>query len=133
LRRATALIAALGLALVSIATGSAFIPVPPSVNGVVSGGIVPCSALPSPDSPRYAAGTVTVLKGQVGWASTGSGNAVNILPATVVARERVVTDATYWFELPPGQYVLEANEAQYASVTVHAGDNLSVDIPNPCI
>lgn len=82
---------------------------------------------------HYAAGTVTVLKGQVTWASTRAGNPLDILPTAVVARERLVADATYWFELDPGTYVLKASDAQYARVTLRAGDNVRVDIPNPCI
>lgn len=131
-RRATALVAALGLALSSVATWSASVPEPPSVRASITGGIVPCSVLSSWDG-RYAAGTVTVLNGQVKWASTKSGNTAELLPTTVVAREHMVTNATYWFELEPGTYVLKASDAQYTTITLRAGDNVRVDIPNPCI
>lgn len=110
--------------------------VTPPLRGVVSGGIRPCDALGRPDLPHYAAGTVTVLEGQVTWRSSqGTPSYVDVLPTTVVAHESVPTDGMYRFDLDPGRYVLEAAPAgaygPYA--TVSAGDDLLVDIPNVCI
>jgi len=110
----------------------------PPLRGVVSGGIRPCDAFGNPDLPHYAAGTVTVLKGQVTWQSgQGGPSNVDVLPTTVVAQETVPTNGRYRFDLQPGSYVLEAAPSAgygpYATVTVNAGDDLLVDIPNECI
>jgi hypothetical protein len=110
----------------------------PPLRGVVSGGIRPCDALGNPDLPHYAAGTVTVLKGQVTWQSgQGGPSYVDVLPTTVVAQETVPTNGMYRFDLQPGSYVLEAAPSggygPYTTVTVNAGDELVVDIPNTCI
>ena len=84
----------------------------PPARGVVSGGIIACDALGS-SAPHYVPGTVTVLKGQ-----------------TLVDRQAV--DGTYRFDLAPGRYLLEAG-ISYATVTLSAGDDVHVDIPNMCI
>jgi hypothetical protein len=104
---------------------------------VVTGGIIPCSALPLQSGPHYAAGTVTILKGQVrGTAAGASGPA---FPETVVAAHRVAVNATYRFTLKPGRYVLQANfpppgnEEPRVDITVRAGQTLRQDIPNVCI
>ncbi len=103
--------------------------------GTVTGGIIPCSGILVPSGPHYAAGTVTVLKGQI----VGGGTGRLVMPTTAVARQSVATDAMYRFVLEPGPYVLQAqfpppsNVLPFASVTVHAGDELHVDIPNMCV
>jgi len=103
--------------------------------GTVTGGITPCSGILVPSGPHYAAGTVTVLKGQIVAGSAGR----LVIPTTVVARQSVTTNAMYRFVLEPGPYVLQAqfsppsNILPFARVTVHAGDDLHVDIPNMCI
>jgi uncharacterized membrane protein len=57
----------------------------------------------------------------------------------MVAQATVATDATYSFALEPGDYVLEGHYSAPSSVvpfteiTVHANDDLAVDIPNMCI
>jgi hypothetical protein len=112
--------------------------VSPPLRGLVSGGIRPCDALGSADLPHYASGTVTVLEGQVTWRSSpGTPEYVDVLPTTVVAQESVPTNGMYRFDLAPGRYVLEAaprgSYGPYATVTVNAGDDLPVDIPNECI
>lgn len=112
--------------------------VTPPVRGLVSGGIRPCDALGSPDLPHYTSGTVTVLNGRVTWkTSQGTPAYVDVLPTTVVAQESVPTSGMYRFDLAPGRYVLEAapsgSYGPYAAVTVDAGDDLLVDIPNQCI
>jgi len=121
-----------------VPNGTGVVTSAPNETAVVTGGIIPCTGIPIPNGPHYAAGTVTVLKGQVTWQSTGQGNLVNVFPTRVLTRERVATNATYRFVLEPGQYVLEAqfpppsNVLPYTVVTVSAGDKLSVDIPNMC-
>jgi uncharacterized membrane protein len=57
----------------------------------------------------------------------------------MVAQETVTRDATYSFALEPGDYVLEAHYSApsdvvpFIEITVHANDDLAVDIPNICI
>ncbi len=110
----------------------------PSGMGAVIGGIDPCSGLPIVGGPRYAAGTVTVLKGTVSWEPTGPGTSAAVFPATVAASQSLAENATYRFVLAPGTYVLRAgfpppaNVEPYATVTVLAGRTLHVDIPNMC-
>jgi hypothetical protein len=111
----------------------------PNGRAVVTGGIIPCAGIPDPNGPYYAAGTVTVLRGQVSWQNEGPGYFADVLPTRVVAGERVAANGTYLFVLEPGEYVLEAqfpppsNVLPYTAVTVNAGDNLRVDIPNMCL
>jgi hypothetical protein len=124
--RVTGLLAA-ALALLSSA---AF--VVPDVKGIVTGGIIPCAGIPIPDSPHYAAGTVTVLKGQVSWKSAEQGFTAMVFPSNVVAQQRVDTNTTYRFVLEPGQYVLQAGNA-FTTATLQPSDDLFVDIPNMCI
>jgi hypothetical protein len=113
--------------------------VTPPLRGVVSGGIRPCDALGNTNLPHYAAGTVTVLKGQVTWRSSqGEPNYVDVLPTTVVVQGKSIpTNGMYRFDLDPGRYVLEAappgSYGPYSTVTLNAGDDLLVDIPNTCI
>jgi hypothetical protein len=108
-------------------------------NGVVSGGIIPCQGIETSNGPQYAAGTVTVLKGQVTWKSTAEGNHEGVFPTSVVDQQSVATNAPYRFALEPGRYVLEArfpppsNAAPYIDITVQPGDDIWVDIPNQCI
>ncbi len=111
----------------------------PANTGTVTGGIIPCSALPLAGEPQYAAGAVTVLEGQVHWRSTGLGTSAIVFPTTVIVTEHVGVDASYDFILGPGDYVLRArfpppaNIEPWVSVTVHAGQTQHVDIPNSCM
>jgi hypothetical protein len=125
---------ALGVAALAAMAGCS-----PGNTGTVTGGIIPCSALGIAGEPHYAAGTVTVLEGQIHWRTTGPGTSVEVLPTTVVVTEQVGVDASYDFTLRPGDYVLRARFPPPASiqpsvsVTVHAGQTEHVDIPNMCI
>jgi hypothetical protein len=111
----------------------------PGDTGTVTGGIIPCVALAIAGEPHFAAGTVTVLEGQIHWRTTGPGTSVQVLPTTVVVTEHVGVDTSYDFTLRPGDYVLRARFAPPAnvepsvSVTVHAGQTEHIDIPNMCI
>ena len=111
----------------------------PGNTGTVTGGIIPCEALGIAGEPHYAAGTVTVLEGQIHWRTTGPGTSVQVLPSTVVVTEQVGVDTSYDFVLPSGDYVLRARFPAPASiepsvsVTVHAGQTEHIDIPNMCI
>ena len=125
----------------SAAVGSAgfvFTAAAPST-GTLTGGIDPCEGIPIPGGPKYAAGTVVVLRGTVTWRTTGPGTSALVLPTQVVASESVKVDQTYSFRLPPGSYVLVAhfpppsNVTPFVSVTVTAGTSQSANIPNMCI
>ena len=48
-------------------TWAAGAPPTPDDKAVVVGGIDPCEGIPVHDAPKYAAGTVTVLKGRITW------------------------------------------------------------------
>ncbi len=106
--------------------------------GAVSGGIQPCAAITLSGEPHYAAGTVSVLAGQVTWRSLGAGSWQARLPTRVVVSERVGVDATYSFTLVPGRYVLAGYQAgeegspRWVEVTVHNGETVDQDIPNTC-
>ncbi len=109
---------------------------------VVIGGIAPCiGAAPvhgAPRGTRYAAGTVTVLRGKLTWKRLGRGNRTMIFPTHVVGRASVGENRTYRFVLAPGQYVLRArlshsNVASFAQVILKRGTVVHVDIPNMCI
>ncbi len=109
---------------------------------VVIGGIDPCiGAAPVngvPRGPRYAAGTVTALRGQMTWKSLGRGNRAPVFPTHVVGTARVGTNRTYRFVLAPGHYVLRArllhsNVTSLAQVRLKQGTVVHVDIPNMCI
>src|SRR5712691_2650905 len=139
-------IAALGVlaTLVSCQTSSAVSVVSgtpsPVGKAIVTGGLVGCSApLPCPyNAAPYVAGIVTVLAGHVNGHSTGCGTSTDVLPTTVVTQQSVTTYAKYRFVLDPGSYVLQARfpppskVAPFTSVTLRAGDNLRVDIPDGC-
>ena len=129
--RVTGLLAALLMVLSS----AAFLV--PDGKAIVAGGIIPCSALPNPTLRHYAAGVVTVLKGQVTWKSAPQGNLQDVLPTTVIGEQRVGINATYRFVLEPGRYVVKAAKSSdfgaYTSVVLQPGDDLHIDIPNVCI
>jgi hypothetical protein len=106
-----------------------------SNTGTVTGGIEPCSGLGG--GPRYAAGTVTVLQGTVGW-RTVDGSTVDVFPTTDVTQQTVGTNSTYSFSLQPGQYVLQARFSTpsdivpWVQVTVRSGETVHADIVNSC-
>ena len=108
-------------------------------DGIVVGGIVPCEGIPIENGPRYGAGKVDVLRGNVTWKDAGHGDKLLILPPTLVAEETVVANGTYRFELPAGSYVLRAdlpppaNVQPWVSVEVKSRASVRRDIPNMCI
>jgi hypothetical protein len=60
------------------------------------------------------------------------------MPTAAVEQQSVGVNSTYRFSFDAGQYVLQArfpppaNVLPTISVTLRAGDNLKVDIPNEC-
>jgi len=118
---------------------SACAPALQSGNGLVVGGVDPCSGLGfAPPGERYEAATVTVREGHISWEPAGPGSSTMILPKVVSARQTVSTNELYRFTLAPGDYVLEAqfpppsNVTPFTAVTVKAGVTAVVDIPNMC-
>jgi hypothetical protein len=130
---------ALLVLLLAVSASACGSPNPPPGEGLVVGGIVPCTALGPPPGVQYAAGTVTVLEGVVTWRNTGPGTSVAVFPTNVKAQQTVTTNASYQFALAPGDYVLRAhfpppaNVSPFVSVTVRSGVTNNVDIPNMCI
>lgn len=110
----------------------------PPQRGNVAGGIMGCDALGARDGPQFIGSTVTVLKGIVRWGSNpGPASSIDVLPTTVVAQESVPAGGTDRFDIEPGRYVLLAappgDWGPYASLTLNPGDEVRVDIANPCI
>ena len=124
------------LAVSASACGS---PNPPTGEGLVVGGIIPCAALGPPAGVQCAAGTVTVLEGVVTWRTIGPGTSSAVFPHTVEAQQTVTTNASYQFALAPGDYVFQAhfpppaNVSPFVSVTVRSGVTKHADIPNMCM
>jgi hypothetical protein len=111
-----------------------------SGRGVVLGGLEPCSGIVVPNSPHYAAGTITVLRGYVAWKDSGADSKVAIFPTAVAGQQVVGTNGVYWFLLGSGDYVLEGqytagggSARPWVVTTVTSGSIAHVDIPNMCI
>lgn len=138
-RIATAAAVAALLIVALVGSGEAVLRL--SGNGVVVGGLEPCSGLPMSNGPlRYAAGTVTVLQGHVTWGATGTTQEVATFPRTAVAREEVGPNGIYLFLLGAGDYVLEgqykgasASVTPWVEASVSPGSIAHVDVPNMCI
>ena len=109
-----------------------------SGKGIVVGGLDSCAAIPDPNQPRYAAGTVTVLKGDVAWRAEGSDHSVAVFPTVVVDKREVGVSGLYLFVLDKGAYVLQgkyrtATAVPWIELTVTPGTVAHVDVPNMCI
>ena len=105
---------------------------------IVVGGIIPCEGIPIRNGPRYAAGTVTVLRGWPTERNLGHGVYQMVPPRHVVAKTTVKTNGTYRFVLAPGRYTLRGHQFRvgvrpFARVTAKAGKTNHVNIPNMCI
>ncbi|HZT95396.1 MAG TPA: hypothetical protein VFB34_01035 [Chloroflexota bacterium] len=107
--------------------------------GAVVGGIYPCVGLQAQQSgvPKYAAGTVTVLRGHVHFRHRG-GQSNPVFPRRLSARVTLRRDESYHFLLPPGHYVLKETSLHsdvepWTSVVVVQGATKHVNIPNICM
>jgi hypothetical protein len=114
-------------------------PSPQSRGGmaVVVGGIIPCSGLPARGGPRYAAGTVSVLRGRLTKKTIGRGSYDFVFPKRVVGKATVGQNTPYRFVLSPGHYIFRAsyllgNVHPFAQVTLKARTVSHIDIPNMC-
>ncbi|HET9782060.1 MAG TPA: hypothetical protein VFR33_09790 [Candidatus Dormibacteraeota bacterium] len=124
-----AVFAVLGIAYAGLAV---------SGKGIVIGGLDSCAAIPDPNQPRYAAGTVTVLKGDVAWRAEGSDHSVAVFPTVVVDKREVGANGLYLFVLDQGAYVLQGNyrtatAVPWIELAVTPGTVAHVDVPNMCI
>jgi len=132
-----ALLAAVGAGHSTLTKVPSGAPAATAYVGTVTGGISPCEGIPIP-GPKYAAGTVEVLRGTLGWRSIGPGSWTIVFPTQAVATQVVGVDRMYSFRLEPGQYVLvghyppPANVTPWVQMTVRAGEFVSADIPNMC-
>jgi hypothetical protein len=108
--------------------------------GEVTGYLDPCigAVLPGPrNTPAFAAGTVTALRGRPTWKHTADGYQLR-LPATApAAREHVAKNQPFALSLPAGGYTLVArydggNGPNVIDVTVRAGHVVRQNFPDIC-
>jgi hypothetical protein len=108
--------------------------------GEVTGYLDPCvgAVLPGPrNTPAFAAGTVTALRGRQTWQRTGDGYRLH-LPATApAAREHVARNQAFALNLAAGGYTLVArydggNVLNVIDVTVRAGQVVRQNFPDIC-
>jgi hypothetical protein len=109
--------------------------------GEVTGYLDPCIGMVLPgrqDTPAFAAGTVTALRGRQTWRRTGDGYYQLQLPATApTARQHVAKNQAFALNLPPGGYTLVArydngNGLNVITVTVRAGQVIRQNFPDIC-
>jgi hypothetical protein len=108
--------------------------------GEVAGYLDPCigAVLPGPrNTPAFAAGTVTALRGRQTWQRTADGYQLR-LPATApAAREHVAKNQAFALNLAAGGYTLVArydggNVLNVINVTVRAGQVVRQNFPDIC-
>jgi hypothetical protein len=110
--------------------------------GAVTGYIDPCEGIPIPGAP-YAAGTVTALRGRQTWKLVASESNRTyqtyhlVLPTTVAARQHVSENQKFYFDLPPGQYVVVARYDRdgamtFLDVSISARRVLHENLPDLC-
>ncbi len=112
--------------------------------GAVTGYIDPCRGLGIARGPEpYAAGTVTALRGHQTYELVGSESNRTyqtyrlVLPTAVAARQHVSENQRFYFDLPPGQYVLvgryaDGNATTLLDVSISAGRVLHENLPDFC-
>lgn len=118
-------------------------PAIPAGDARVSGGVMPCAGLQQPGPVVYAAANVTVFEGRVNWHAgpPGGPDLIDEMPSKVVATRTVGEGEKYSFVLQPGDYVIQAvyvpvnadGAKPYVSTTLHAGDDVDLDVPNMCL
>jgi hypothetical protein len=108
--------------------------------GEVTGYLDPCVGVVLPgqrNTPAFAPGTVTALRGRQTWQRTGDGYRLQ-LPATApAAREHVAKNQAFALNLPAGGYTLVArydggNGLNLINVTVRAGQVVRRNFPDIC-
>jgi hypothetical protein len=114
---------------------------PAAGTGIVTGHLAACFGIPPTNGRRITPGTVVALRGHITWKPTEPGTWMIVYPkGPAVASQHISDnyDQTFRFALPPGHYVLAgqydpgSGYATFREVTVTAGANLRVDLPNLC-
>jgi hypothetical protein len=114
---------------------------PAAGTGIVTGHLAACFGIPPTNGRRITPGTVIALRGHITWKPTAPGTWMIVYPkGPAVASQHISDnyDQTFRFALPPGHYVLAgrydpgSGYATSREVTVTAGANLRVDLPNVC-
>jgi hypothetical protein len=109
--------------------------------GEVTGYLDPCIGAVLPgrrNTPAFAAGTVTALRGLETWKRSANGYQQLRLPATApAAREHVAENQAFALNLPAAQYTLVArydggNGVNFINVTVRAGHVVRQNFPDIC-
>ena len=114
---------------------------PVAGTGILTGHLAACFGIPPTNGRRITPGTVVALRGRITWKPTAPGTWMIVYPkGPAVASQHISDnyDQTFRFALPPGHYVL-AGQYDHGSgydtfreVTVTAGANFRVDLPNLC-
>jgi len=108
--------------------------------GEVTGYLDPCigAVLPGPrNTPAFAAGTVTALRGRPTWKHTADGYQLRLPAAAPAAREHVAKNQAFALSLPAGGYTLVArydggSNLNVIDVTVRAGSVVRQNFPDIC-
>jgi hypothetical protein len=109
--------------------------------GIVTGHLAACFGIRPASGRRIAPGTVVALRGHITWKPIAPGTWMIVYPkGPAVASQHISDnyDQTFRFALPPGHYVLAgqydhgSGYGTFREVTVTAGANLRVDLPNLC-
>src|SRR5580693_8539235 len=115
---------------------------PAAGTGIVTGHLAACFGIPPTNGRRITPGTVVALRGHITWKPTEPGTWMIVYPKGPVAASQHISDnydQTFRFALPPGHYVLAgrydhwSGYGTFREVTVTAGANLRVDLPNLCM
>jgi hypothetical protein len=115
---------------------------PAAGTGIVTGHLAACFGIPPTNGRRITPGTVVALRGHITWKPTAPGTWMIVYPkGPAVASQHIGDnyDQTFRFALPPGHYVLAgqydhgSGADTFREVTVAAGANLRVDLPNLCM
>ena len=110
--------------------------------GIVTGHLAACFGIAPTNGRRTTPGTVVALRGQITWKPTAPGTWMLVYPkGPAVASQHISNnyDQTFRFALLPGHYVIAGrygdgpgSATTFREVTVTAGANLRVDLPNSC-
>lgn len=108
--------------------------------GHVTGYLDPCIGVVLPgrqNTPAFAAGTVTALRGRQTWKHTADGYQLQPPATAPVAREHVAKNQAFALNLPAGGYTLVAryddgNILNFINVTVRAGQVIRENFPDIC-
>jgi hypothetical protein len=110
--------------------------------GIVTGHLAACFGIAPTNGRRITPGTVVALRGQVTWKPTAPGTWMLVYPKGPAVSSQHISnnyDQTFRFALPPGHYVIAGrygngpgSATTFREVTVTAGANLRVNLPNVC-